>query len=244
MKDSKKCVDIKNPCNVKWESLSGDGCERFCKICEHNVVDLTTKSNAEIIKLVMMKKGKLCGRISQSQVRRIILRNQTNKVFTKAFFVFLLGFASITPAKSAENFMTKTSFEFPKINLNKVIAKNELVNLKQDSLVKFYGTVTNESNEPIPMVNVNVKGSYLGAVTNELGKFELEIKKNTIADKKITLVFSSVGFLSTEIELTDKTKNELEVKLTTDITSIGEIIFPWYQRLWWWIKWPFVKKGY
>ncbi len=71
-------INIKNPCHLKWDSLDGKGCERFCISCSKSVIDLTQKPNSEIIRLVMEQKGRVCGKIRPDQVDKILLQNRTN----------------------------------------------------------------------------------------------------------------------------------------------------------------------
>ena len=53
MENIKNTIHIMNPCNIKWSSLEGKGCSRFCPSCSRSVTDLTGKSTAQIVDLVM-----------------------------------------------------------------------------------------------------------------------------------------------------------------------------------------------
>jgi outer membrane receptor protein involved in Fe transport len=55
------------------------------------------------------------------------------------------------------------------------------------------------SNEPVPKVSIAVKGSSIGTVTDEDGRFEL-----ILSSLPVTLVVSSVGFQTREIEVLSK----------------------------------------
>lgn len=59
----------------------------------------------------------------------------------------------------------------------------------QTDLVKVTGTVTDETNQPVPGVNVLLKGSSnIGTVTDIEGKYTLNIPKDA------TLIFKFVGY--------------------------------------------------
>ena len=69
----------------------------------------------------------------------------------------------------------------------------------QTDLVKVTGTVTDETNQPVPGVNVLLKGSSnIGTVTDIEGKYTLNIPKDA------TLIFKFVGYKTTEVAVTEK----------------------------------------
>lgn len=86
--------------------------------------------------------------------------------------------------------------------------------------VKITGTVINkETKEPIPSVSVLVKGSAsTGGYTNNDGKYQFSVKK-----LPVTLVFSSIGYQSYELEYRDITQ-KLEVALSPSSTMGEEVV--------------------
>jgi iron complex outermembrane receptor protein len=79
------------------------------------------------------------------------------------------------------------------------------------------GTVTDvETNEPLPGVNVVIKGTVQGVVSDVDGKFSLTAKA-----LPITLVFSAAGFRTQEVEVADASE-ELPIQLTAG-SQIGEV---------------------
>ena len=79
------------------------------------------------------------------------------------------------------------------------------------------GTVTDETGAPLPGVNITVKGSFVGSVTNVDGNYSL-----TGLEGNETLVFSFVGMLSKEIAIDGKT--EINVQLAMDAIGLEEVI--------------------
>lgn len=68
--------------------------------------------------------------------------------------------------------------------------------------VTISGTVTNNtSKEIVPAVSVLVKGTSQGTYTNSDGEFSLKVSK-----LPVVLIFSSIGFESQELSVTDATK--------------------------------------
>ncbi len=84
------------------------------------------------------------------------------------------------------------------------------------------GTVRDIANgEPLPGVNVLLKGTTQGTTTNAAGAFELRIP-----DGNSTLVFSFVGYISQEIEV--NTQSSLEINLQIDQKALDEVIVVGY----------------
>lgn len=72
------------------------------------------------------------------------------------------------------------------------------------------GTVVSASDdEPLPGVNVTVKGKIIGTSTDASGSFELTVNQ----DPPLTLVFSMVGYQTQEIEITSRNQTGLQVAL-------------------------------
>jgi TonB family protein len=80
------------------------------------------------------------------------------------------------------------------------------------------GKVTSqEDGAPIPGVNVTVKGSSVGTVTGVAGDYQLETPAGNP-----TLVFSFIGFQSSEIPAGERT--ELNVQLGADLAQLSEVV--------------------
>ncbi|ANQ47937.1 SusC/RagA family TonB-linked outer membrane protein [Flammeovirga sp. MY04] len=85
----------------------------------------------------------------------------------------------------------------------------------QDRVVT--GTVVDaDDNSPIPGVNVLIKGTTHGSVTNLDGKFSISVAENQ------TLVFSYVGYQSTEVNVANATN--LNVSLNVDAEQLDEVV--------------------
>ncbi|MCG8306910.1 MAG: TonB-dependent receptor [Cytophagales bacterium] len=78
------------------------------------------------------------------------------------------------------------------------------------------GKVTDENDEGLPGVNVIVKGTVQGTVTDVEGNYSLEVPEDA------TLVFSSVGFVTEEIIVGDRAI--IDIALVPDITALDEIV--------------------
>jgi hypothetical protein len=80
------------------------------------------------------------------------------------------------------------------------------------------GKVTSAGDgSPLPGVNVALKGTTNGTVTNAEGKYSI-----TVPDQNAKLVFSFIGYVSKEVPV--GTKNVIDLKLTADVTALSEVV--------------------
>ena len=79
------------------------------------------------------------------------------------------------------------------------------------------GKVTaEEDGNPLPGVNVLVKGTTIGTITDFDGNYIISVPDNA------TLLFSFIGYQTKEMEIGSQT--EINVSLTTDITQLNEVV--------------------
>lgn len=82
------------------------------------------------------------------------------------------------------------------------------------------GKVVDEGGMPLPGVNVLIKGSSQGTVSDASGNFALNANINE------TLVFSFIGYASQEVIYSGQT--DLTIQLVLDITALQEIVVVGY----------------
>ena len=83
------------------------------------------------------------------------------------------------------------------------------------------GTVTDISGEPLPGVNIIVKGTLTGAVTNVNGKYTI-----TVPDKDAVLVFTFMGYETREFTVGEQTV--IDLVLSENAREIEEIVVVGY----------------
>ncbi|HYG19669.1 MAG TPA: SusC/RagA family TonB-linked outer membrane protein [Ohtaekwangia sp.] len=82
--------------------------------------------------------------------------------------------------------------------------------------VKVKGQViAGDTKETLPGVNVTVKGTTRGTITNANGEYTLEV------DQGVTLVFSFVGYLTTEVIVSSETV--INIALQVDAKTLNEV---------------------
>jgi iron complex outermembrane receptor protein len=83
------------------------------------------------------------------------------------------------------------------------------------------GKVTDAvSGDPLPGVNIVVKGTIQGNISDKSGEFSLSVK----ASPPLTLTISFIGFKTQEISVTEAQTSNLEIKLEEESTSLNEIV--------------------
>ncbi len=87
--------------------------------------------------------------------------------------------------------------------------------------VTIAGKVIDPDGIAMPGVNVTVKGTTLGVMTDVDGKYSIKV-----GDSNATLIFSFVGYTSEEIAVQGRT--QIDLTLTTDIKKLDEIVVVGY----------------
>jgi len=84
------------------------------------------------------------------------------------------------------------------------------------------GTVKDQSSgETLPGVNIQVKGTTTGTITDPEGKFEMALQSGNEV-----LVISFVGFESQEIQIAGQTT--LDISLSPDVSTLNEVVVVGY----------------
>ncbi len=87
--------------------------------------------------------------------------------------------------------------------------------------VTISGIVTDEVNEPLPGVNVLLKGTTLGTTTDPMGVFKI-----SVPDVSAVLVFSFVGYETVELSVGNQTT--VNVSLQPDSETLDEVVVVGY----------------
>ncbi|WP_157208958.1 SusC/RagA family TonB-linked outer membrane protein [Mariniflexile maritimum] len=90
----------------------------------------------------------------------------------------------------------------------------------QSQNITINGNVTDGQKMPLPGVNVLVKGTSTGTVTDFDGNYEIKAKANSV------LVFSYVGYVTREIAVQNKTT--MNVQLEENLSQLDEVVVVGY----------------
>ena len=125
-----------------------------------------------------------------------------------------------------EKVSRKTGLGFRRINnvidVTRMLKKSSKVFIEEMFLNKtISGKVTDEGGLALPGVNVLVKNTTIGTITDSEGAYSL-----SVPDDATTLVFSYVGYLAKEVVLADSPV--MNVILMPDIETLSEIVVVGY----------------
>jgi TonB-linked SusC/RagA family outer membrane protein len=96
-----------------------------------------------------------------------------------------------------------------------ILKKPLSIELQQQSIT---GIVTDaQSGDPLPGVNVLVKGTIVGVLTDVNGQFSL-----VVPDPRSTLVFSFVGYIAQEVRLTGQ--RVININLAQSVEALDEVV--------------------
>jgi TonB family protein len=99
---------------------------------------------------------------------------------------------------------------------SEVVAANDSIINVRSRVVKGK-VISTEDGSTLPGVNVLVKGTREGTVTNEMGNFEIKVD-----DNDTDLVFSFIGMQTKEVAIKDK--NQIDIKLDPDYAQLSEVV--------------------
>ncbi|MCG8307590.1 MAG: SusC/RagA family TonB-linked outer membrane protein, partial [Cytophagales bacterium] len=114
---------------------------------------------------------------------------------------------------------------FRQVNNNisvKTLSRKQAKNIQEievliDGITVTGKVISSEDNEGLPGVNVVIKGTTTGTVTDIEGNYRIDVP-----DAETILVFSSVGFVTEEMPVGMKTI--IDVSLTPDLKALEEIV--------------------
>ncbi|RAV98141.1 SusC/RagA family TonB-linked outer membrane protein [Pseudochryseolinea flava] len=113
-------------------------------------------------------------------------------------------------------------FTIVAIQLSLAISGTVIAENRADRVIS--GTVTDEDGAVLPGVNVILKGTLVGVVTDASGKYSLQIPGEPSNNE--VLVFSFIGYATQEVAVSNRTT--VDVTMITDITSLSEVVVVGY----------------
>ncbi len=94
-------------------------------------------------------------------------------------------------------------------------------NRESVAIISISGTVSDESGQPLPGVNVLIKGTTIGTTTDAGGRYALEVP-----DVSAILVFSFIGYAAQEVPVGNQTV--INLSLAPDVQALEEVVVVGY----------------
>ena len=207
-------LHIPEPCHEDWSQMSPREQGRFCASCAKEVIDFTALSRKQITEKVQSGKS-ICGRYRKDQLETTYFipeKKPFKNLGIAAAFTSLLALCEPAMGQEAES-----GLKF--YQTDTITQHNEQRKVMDSITVK--GIVYDDSKHPFAGVNIILKGTKIGAVSNENGEYSITVPSNFDTSDSY-LVFSFVGFQHKEIAVQDKISLK-SVELQQDYTILGEI---------------------
>ena len=161
------------------------------------------------------------------QKKNVIVREVLKEIESKSNYRFFFSddFADIYKVVSidveSDDITELLSGLFQKSTVTFKVLDNNIVVITPINAVRqgilISGIVTDTEGSPLPGVNVVIKDSRQGTVTNANGAYSI-----SVPDENATLVFSSLGYASQEILVGNQ--SAINVTLSEDAREIEEVV--------------------
>ena len=189
---------LTNPCSENWDDMQSTATGRYCDNCEKHIIDLTTKSDAELIQFFKKKNDNVCGRLFASQFNRELVQ-PTPKINWQWLMPLAIGAMLISPAQANKLRPLVIHHEqgsaSPKPSVSRPISPPV-------ALANISGQITDQLNgAPLKGVKIRQKGfENVLALTDSAGKFELA---TTVENLESEFTFELDGYSMMQARLTE-----------------------------------------
>ncbi|WP_298502031.1 carboxypeptidase-like regulatory domain-containing protein [uncultured Maribacter sp.] len=204
-----KTISIKKPCSENFNTFSKTELGGYCNSCEKEVIDFTTMTISEINNYFLVPRINTCGRFKNSQLQTIKRNTMTNYI-SKGLATMSFSLLALCSVSNAQE---TTSIDPPIKTEISSITMGDISSIHSASYT-IKGTVLDEENIPLPGVNVVLKGTQIGTVTDLDGNFEFPSKLE-IND---VLLFSYIGYDTKEYKV--KKSDSETISVTINFTNV------------------------
>lgn len=233
-------------CGENWSAMQPADGGRICGKCTKLIRDFSACSWAEIERIQRENNYSVCGTYSPAQLKH------WGQTPAPRRFQFAVPLAMATTAVSLLHAGPgKAHAQAPAAQFTRQPTGGadvpEPASGPRDSVrtVVFSGKVTHAADQqPLPGVNVLLKGTPTGTTTGHQGEFRLELDAAEL-DSSAVLVFSYIGFAPREVPVSPATPGPFTVELTTDLTGLTNfyVVKPsLLKRAWWKVKRAFAPR--
>jgi TonB-dependent SusC/RagA subfamily outer membrane receptor len=187
---------LTNPCAENWDEMLPSEAGRYCNTCAKHVIDLTKRSDAELIDFFTKKKDNVCGRLLSTQLDREITA-PTQKPNWHWLWPIVMGASIFTPAKASALKPVTVHNDGILPRVQKIEQSQPIEKAKLDTIK---GTVIDETTgKPLAGVKITQKGfKNVIALTDSAGHFMLSMAPE---ESIYPLVFNLNNYSSIEKEI-------------------------------------------
>ncbi len=195
---------LTNPCLKHWDDLHSSNKGRYCDSCDKHIVDLSEKTDAQLIAFFKRKKEDTCGRLLASQLGRELVLPQS-KPNWHWLLPLAVGAIIVSPVQATELRPIVIHKDQTSTLAPALVQTSVNTDVTADTLRGR--VIDGQSGKPLTGVKVKQKGfANVVAITDSAGKFEFSTAEGHLAS---TFVFELNGYSKIESTLNDG----LEVKM-------------------------------
>jgi len=132
-------LEIVNPCSENFDKMIPNADGSFCNSCMKNVIDLSKKTNSEVVKFITENKdNNICARLKTTQLNQQFEYNEISKINTLKYAAVAASVLLVSNLTAQEKERAKTEISCPKPNIQIVgkVAYNQTVNKERSITIK------------------------------------------------------------------------------------------------------------
>ena len=197
-------------CDMYWDEMKPNANGRLCQKCDKTIVDFSNMSFTEIALKMSETSQSTCGFYLPEQLEEI--RRSKNNIPLSIGLTTLIATTSLANSekKELEKHITLNDSK-NKMHNEHYIEHHKIIN---DSIlisgrIEYYDSISKKKLTD-SYANVFIKGTKIGAGTNEYGTFKIKYLPN-IKNEKIQLIITALGFRQQTIEIKFDDKNNINL---------------------------------
>ncbi len=215
-------LSIKEPCQQQYADFTKTALGGFCQSCSKEVIDFTRMTDKQLIHYFSRTNEDTCGRLLKRQLKTYqhINEGAMNNFLPRT--IGIAGFSLLalctTPNAIAQDMVVAEPIEQTSSSIKPL---TEQILAIQSYTVK--GIVLDEEKQPLPGVNVVLKGTTTGTQTDFEGRFTFPI---TLEEGDV-LVFSYLGYETKTYKIRKGAAATKDISIqfkSSDVLLMGEVV--------------------
>ncbi|MEM7375713.1 MAG: carboxypeptidase-like regulatory domain-containing protein [Bacteroidota bacterium] len=213
-------LSIDSPCSENFSEFQQTKTGGFCQSCQKEVIDFTKMTDRELLQFFIDKPTNTCGRFQQSQLKiysEIIPPKKKWPLNGVAAGLLGVTLATAFPTNNAQAQPSQSSVVQTDPEQEKTkTEQTQSSSAERDHIVN--GIVQDSEQTPMIGASVLIKGTTIGTLTDEEGKFSLaELKAGDV------LIISYVGFATQEYKIPQQAPAVVNVVLEFEPLILGGV---------------------
>lgn len=203
-------ISIPEPCHEDWAKMTATEKGKFCSVCTKEVIDFTTKTDEELVKILSANKN-TCGRVKKSQLNREVkMERKSGQSLAPLAASMLLPLTLFSNNPNSEN---NSLSEKPMVSLGIGRFSNSTDRIQ----IVTEGIVRDENGNPLRNVEITSNETKTREWTNKNGEYRIV----TLDNEK--LLFNIKDHDTKEIQL-DSSSKTIDILLNSQATYETSIL--------------------